>query len=313
MRYTADPAYWREWFPGDLISESFPGQFRNWFYSMLAMSTIMERRAPFCTVQTYATLLAEDGQEMHKSSRNFIDFNDAADRMGVDVMRWMYYTHKPEQDLLFGYQRADETRRSFLLPLWNVYSFFVTYANLDGWTPGPSLSLPGPQSPALDRWIVGRLNQTLARVTECLDQYDPYGATLAVEPLLDDLTNWYVRRSRRRFWKSEHDSDKDAAYSALYHVLVTMSTLLAPMVPFVSEMMYQNLVRSSDKGARESVHLCDWPAALPWGSGSAADGSDGLGHADRVSRALSTKRVQRQAPPASLPCARFRGRAGCDG
>ena len=260
MGYRTNPAYWREWFPGDLISESFPGQFRNWFYSMLAMSTIMERCAPFCTVQTYATLLAEDGEEMHKSSKNFIDFSAAAERMGVDVMRWMYCSHKPEQDLLFGYQRADETRRRFLLPLWNVYSFFVTYANLDGWTPGPGFSAPTPQSPALDRWIVARLNQALARVTECLDGYDPYGATLAVEPLLDDLTNWYVRRSRRRFWKSEHDADKDSAYSTLYHVLLVMARLLAPLVPFVSELIYQNLARSCQPDACLSVHLCDWPA-----------------------------------------------------
>jgi len=263
MGYRTAPAFWREWFPGDLISESFPGQFRNWFYSMLAMSTIMERRAPFRTVQTYATLLAADGQEMHKSSGNFIDFNEAADQMGVDVMRWMYCSHKPEQDLLFGYQRADETRRRFLLPLWNVYSFFVTYADLDGWTPGKGVPALGPGSPALDRWIVARLNVTLARVTECLDQYDPYGATLAVEPLLDDLTNWYVRRSRRRFWKSEHDSDKESAYATLYHVLVTMCRLLAPLVPFVSEMMYQNLVRSWAPGAGESVHHCDWPLPDP--------------------------------------------------
>ena len=260
MGYRTNPAYWREWFPGDLISESFPGQFRNWFYSMLAMSTIMERCAPFRTVQTYATLLAEDGEEMHKSSTNFIDFSDAAERMGVDVMRWMYCSHKPEQDLLFGYQRADETRRRFLLPLWNVYSFFVTYANLDGWTPGPGFSAPTPQSPALDRWIVARLNQALARVTESLDGYDPYGATLAVEPLLDDLTNWYVRRSRRRFWKSEHDSDKDSAYSTLYHVLLVLARLLAPLVPFVSELIYQNLARSCRPDACVSVHLCDWPA-----------------------------------------------------
>jgi isoleucyl-tRNA synthetase len=260
MGYRTNPAYWREWFPGDLISESFPGQFRNWFYSMLAMSTIMERCAPFRTVQTYATLLAEDGEEMHKSSKNFIDFSAAAERMGVDVMRWMYCSHKPEQDLLFGYQRADETRRRFLLPLWNVYSFFVTYANLDGWTPGPGFSAPTPQSPALDRWIVARLNLALTRVTECLDGYDPYGATLAVEPLLDDLTNWYVRRSRRRFWKSEHDADKDSAYSTLYHVLLVMARLLAPLVPFVSELIYQNLARSCQPDACLSVHLCDWPA-----------------------------------------------------
>jgi isoleucyl-tRNA synthetase len=197
---------------------------------------------------------------MHKSWGNAIEFNEAADTMGVDVMRWMYCAQKPENNMLFGYHRADETRRRFLIPLWNVYSFFVTYANLDGWTPanlaGPAANL---QLSELDRWILARLNQVVARVTEYLENYDPYSATLVIEPLLDDLTNWYVRRSRRRFWKSEHDADKDAAYATLYHVLFTLSKLLAPMVPFVTEVMYQNLARTADKSTCESVHHCSWP------------------------------------------------------
>jgi isoleucyl-tRNA synthetase len=262
LQYRTNPSYWRRWFPADLITESFPGQFRNWFYSMLAMSTIMERKAPFCSVQTYATLFAEDGRPMHKSWGNAIEFNDAANTMGVDVMRWMYCAHKSEVNLLFGYQRADETRRRFLIPLWNVYSFFVTYANLDGWTPSSAQqsALRGQLS-ELDRWILARLNQAIAQTMEALDNYDPYGATLVLEPLLDDLTNWYVRRSRRRFWKSEHDADKDAAYATLYHVLLTLCKLLAPMIPFVTEVMYQNLARSVDKKACESVHHCTWPGA----------------------------------------------------
>jgi isoleucyl-tRNA synthetase len=264
LQYRTDHNYWHKWFPADLITESFPGQFRNWFYSMLAMSTIMERRAPFRAVQTYATLFAEDGRAMHKSWGNAIEFNDAADTMGVDVMRWMYCAHKPETNLLFGYHRADETRRRFLIPLWNVYSFFVTYANLDGWAPtATQVPLSNAQLSELDRWILGRLSQVVARATECMEEYDPYGMTLAVEPLLDDLTNWYVRRSRRRFWKSEHDADKDAAYSTLYHVLLTLCKLLAPIVPFVTEVMYQNLARSVDDTTCESVHHCDWPQADP--------------------------------------------------
>jgi len=260
MGYRTDPAYWRRWFPADLITESFPGQFRNWFYSMLAMSTIMERRAPFRVVQTYATLFAEDGRAMHKSWGNSIEFNEAADTMGVDVMRWMYCAHKPENNLLFGYHRADETRRRVMIPLWNVYSFFVTYANLDGWVPAPDGPPPSAELQPLDRWILARLNDTIGRVTACLDDYDPYGSTLVLEPFLDDLTNWYVRRSRRRFWKSEHDADKEAAYSTLYQVLLTLSKLLAPFMPFVTEVMYQNLARSQDAETCESVHHCDWPA-----------------------------------------------------
>jgi isoleucyl-tRNA synthetase len=258
LQYRTDPDYWRTWFPADLISESFPGQFRNWFYSMLAMSTIMERRAPFRTVQTYATLFAEDGRAMHKSWGNAIEFNDAADTMGVDVMRWMFCAHKPETNMLFGYHRADETRRRFLIPLWNVYSFFATYANLDGWEPGKGGEVHYSE---LDRWMLARLNQVMARLTGYLDDYDPYSAALVLEPLLDDLTNWYVRRSRRRFWKSEHDADKDAAYATLYEVLLTLCKVLAPFTPFVAEVMYQNLARSADKDACESVHHCDWPEA----------------------------------------------------
>jgi isoleucyl-tRNA synthetase len=258
--YRSDPGYWEKWFPADLITESFPGQFRNWFYSMLAMSTIMERKAPFRAVQTYATLFAEDGRAMHKSWGNSIEFNDAADSMGVDVMRWMYCAHKPETNLLFGYHRADETRRRFLIPLWNVYSFLVTYANLDGWLPSDVQHSVRPERlPELDRWILARLNQVVLQTTECMEDYDPYGATLAIEPLLEDLTNWYVRRSRRRFWKSEHDADKESAYSTLYEVLIKLCKLLAPIVPFVAEVMYQNLVRSVDKETCESVHHCEWP------------------------------------------------------
>ncbi len=134
LRYRTDPAYWRAWYPAHWISESFPGQFRNWFYSLLAMATVVDNSPPFLQNFSYATLLAEDGRAMHKSSGNSIEFNEAADKMGVDVMRWLYCAHKPENDLLFGYDRGDEARRSFLIPLWNAYSFLATYANLDGWS-----------------------------------------------------------------------------------------------------------------------------------------------------------------------------------
>jgi isoleucyl-tRNA synthetase len=261
MRYNSDRAYWNKWFPADLISESFPGQFRNWFYSLLAMSSILERKAPFRDVFTYATLVAEDGRPMHKSWGNMVEFNDAADSMGVDVMRWVYCAHRPEKDLAFGYQRADEVRRQFLIPLWNVYSFFVTYALMDGWVPRDdnkmSLSL-------MDKWILSRLNEVIREVTDSLNSYEPNVATAAVTRFIDHLSNWYLRRSRRRFWSEagasdDVDADKNAAYDTLYRVLVTLSRLFAPFTPFVSEVMHQNLTRSIDSGAPESVHLCDWP------------------------------------------------------
>jgi isoleucyl-tRNA synthetase len=266
LRYRSDPDYWRKWYPAQWISESFPGQFRNWFYSLLAMATVIDSSPPFLQNFGYATLLAEDGRPMHKSWGNAIEFNDAAGQMGVDVMRWLFATHKPENDLLFGYQRGDDTRRQFLIPLWNVYSFFVTYANLDNWKPAQNGFDPAyPEGPTpqsdnlLDRWVLARLNQVVGRVVETLENSDIYGASSAIEAFLDDLTNWYVRRSRRRFWKSEHDADKNTAYATLYHVLVKLAKLLAPFTPFVTEMMYQNLVRSAYADAYESVHHTSWP------------------------------------------------------
>ena len=260
LQFRSNPDYWRTWYPADFISESFPGQFRNWFYSMLAMGTVLDNSPPFRSIFGYATLLAEDGREMHKSWGNSIEFNEAADRMGVDVMRWLYCRQKPENNLLFGYGRADEVRRQFLIPLWNVYSFFVTYANIDGWSPtGGAMDLAS--ATPLDHWILARLDQVLSQVTDRLENFDAYGATLTVEPFLEDLTNWYVRRSRRRFWKGELDADKAAAYGTLYEVLTTLSGMLAPFVPFVCEAMYQNLVRGADPGARASVHHTAWPQA----------------------------------------------------
>ncbi len=261
MQYNSKREYWREWFPADFISESFPGQFRNWFYSLLALTTILERKAPFKDVFTYATLLAEDGRPMHKSWGNAIEFNEAADQMGVDVMRWMFCTHKPEKDLLFGYHGADEIRRTFMIPLWNVYNFFITYANIDGWVPSQQ---DQPNYSDLDRWILARLQEVIEEVTKRLDLYEPNIAAPEVNRFLEDISNWYLRRSRRRFWAKagaslESDEDKHAAYSTLYTVLETLCRLLAPFVPFVTEAIYQNLVREIQPEAPESIHHCRWP------------------------------------------------------
>lgn len=267
LRYRSEPAYWRKWYPAHWISESFPGQFRNWFYSLLAMATVVAAEAPFLENFGYGTLLAEDGRPMHKSWGNAIEFNEAADKMGVDVMRWLYCNHKPENDLLFGYHRGDEARRRFLIPLWNVYTFLATYARLDGWEPAFALDPAYPEGDTpqsdslLDRWILSRLNQVVPVVTQALENSDSLTATLALEVLLDDLTNWYVRRSRRRFWKSEQDQDKQLAYATLYHVVVKFIRLLAPFIPFVTEAIYQNLVRSVRPTSYESVHHTSWPLA----------------------------------------------------
>ncbi len=268
LQYRANREYWRKWYPADWISESFPGQFRNWFYSLLAMATVIDNSPPFLENFGYATLLAEDGKPMHKSSGNMIEFNQAADIMGVDVMRWLYANHRPEANLLFGYHRADKVRRRFLIPLWNVYNFFVSYALLDDWQPSQDNFDPKfpegatPQSEnVLDQWILARLNQIVAAVTEALEQSDSLTATDAVEAFLDDLSNWYVRRSRRRFWRGQLDADKNSAYATLYHVLVKLGRLIAPITPFVTEVMYQNLVRNAHANAFESVHMTYYPQA----------------------------------------------------
>jgi isoleucyl-tRNA synthetase len=317
LRYETDPEYWRKWFPADFITESFPGQFRNWFYSLLVMATALENQPPTRAVLGFATLLAEDGRAMHKSWGNMIEFNEAADTIGADVMRWMFADQRYDADILFGYGHAKETVKRFFLPLWNTYSFFVTYANLDEWKPGSGgsgSSLDSSGSPnaqdlsLLDRWILARLNALIAEVSAALDDYHAYKATRPVEQFLDDLSNWYVRRSRRRFWRSEADSDKQAAYATLYTVLVTLTKLLAPVIPFVTEAMYQNLVRGVDARAPESVHHCAWPEANPaWSDDTlladmaTARTVAALGHATRSAHNLKVRQPLARAVAVVAP------------
>jgi isoleucyl-tRNA synthetase len=264
--YLTDHDYWKQWFPFDFITESFPGQFRNWFYAILAMSTVLEKRTPFLTVLGYASMKAEDGREMHKSWGNAIEFQEAADRMGADVMRWVSLSHNPAQNLHFGFGIGREVERK-LLTLWNVYSFFVTYATIDGINPA-NLEVPNERLSLLDRWILSRLNSVVATARDRLDDYDSLSATRAIEGLVDDMSVWYVRLSRRRFWKpasdetgSGPDSDKQAGYRTLYTCLATLVRMMAPFVPFMAEDMYQNLVVPVDGKAPDSVHLCAYPEA----------------------------------------------------
>ena len=254
--YWKDKKAWERWFPADFITESFPGQFKNWFYSLLAMSSVLEDREPFKTVLGFATLLGEDGRPMHKSWGNSVEFNEGADKIGVDVMRWMYVRQNPSENLLFGYKVADETRRRFHLKLWNVYNFFVSYANIDSWRPkkASSLKLENPKLTPLDKWILARLSQTVGQVTQNLDNYDAYSASGAIEAFVDDLSLWYIRRSRGRVGPSAESEDEKAAfYETCYFVLVSLSGLLAPFNPFISEVIYKNLT------GEESVHLSLWP------------------------------------------------------
>lgn len=253
LKYKTDPAYFKEWFPAAFITESFPGQFKNWFYSLLTMSTVMEDTAPFQTVLGFATLMGEDGSEMHKSKGNLIVFDEAAEKIGVDVIRWMYTRHNPENNMNFGYGVADEVRKNFYLILYNVYKFFVDYALLDGYEPptDPKLS-----TNVLDRWLDSRFNETLLSVDKSLGAYDPMTASLALESLILDFSTWWLRRSRERMgpWVAD-ELAREQAYDTFYHSLLKLSQMLAPFIPYLSEEMYRNLT------GEKSVHLTDWPEA----------------------------------------------------
>jgi len=253
-----DRSYWEKWFPAEFITE-MREQIRLWFYSMLFMGVTLEGQTPYRNVLTYEKMNDEHGKPMHKSHGNAIWFDAAAERMGADVMRWIYAQQSLYNNLNFGYGPAEEVKRK-LATLWNVLSFFTLYANLDQ----PALSAtPAPDLPRtqLDKWILARLQQLIEAVTESLDSFQPASATRSVEAFLEDLSNWYVRRNRRRFWKSESDADKQAAYQTLWDVLSTLAKLVAPILPFSAETIYQGLVRPVDPDAPESVHLCDYPQA----------------------------------------------------
>jgi len=240
------------WFPADFITESFPGQFKNWFYSLIVMSTVLKKTSPTKNILGFASMLGEDGRAMHKSWGNSIEFNEGADKIGADVMRWIFSSQNVENNLLFGYKLADETRRRFHLMLWNVYNFFLTYASIDGFT--PEIKPASEELSLLDNWLNIRLDQTINAVTDSLDRFDAKSATEVITQYVNDLSLWYVRRSRDRVGPSVPPSpDKYSCHYTLYSNLVTLSQILAPFMPFISESIFKNLT------SFESVHLSDWP------------------------------------------------------
>jgi len=262
--YLKDKKAWRKWFPADFITESFPGQFKNWFYALIAESTVLENEPSFRRVLGYATLLGEDGRPMHKSWGNMIEFNEGADKIGVDVMRWMFVRQNPSDNLLFGYKKADEVRRQFYLMLWNVYKFFVEYSNLDKWSGHPQgdQTYNGHPKGVLDKWILSRFANLVLLVEKSLKEFDAKDATLEIEKFVSDLSTWYIRRSRDRIWvNSEDKKDKESFYSTLYYILVNLSIIISPFMPFVSEEIYVNLTcLPAGKAGKESVHLESWPS-----------------------------------------------------
>lgn len=249
--YLKDKKKWKEWVPVDFITESFPGQFKNWFYAMIAESTVLENMEPFKRVLGFGTLLGEDGRAMHKSWGNSIEFNEGADKIGVDVIRWMFARTNPSENMLFGYKHADEVRRKFYLILWNVYKFFVQYSLLENFQADKSIPTP---SYYLDKWILSRLSHTVESVRTNMLAYDARESAAQLEKFVDELSTWYLRRSRERIWVSaESQEDKKAFYQTMYYVLTNLSVVLSPFMPFLTEEIYTNLTRN------ESVHLEEWP------------------------------------------------------
>ncbi len=248
-----------DYFPADYICEAVD-QTRGWFYTLHALGTLVKEQPTYKNVICLGHILDGEGFKMSKSKGNIVDPWDVLNTQGADALRWYLYTaNPPGEPRRFSQDLVNESVRRFMLTLWNTYSFFVTYANLD--QPEFATPVPVADRPLIDQWLVARLNALIRDVTEMLDKYEVTGPARAIEGFVDDLSNWYVRRNRRRFWKSESDTDKLAAYQTLYEALVTVSKLAAPFIPFTADAMYRNLVQSLDPQAPESVHLCDWPVA----------------------------------------------------
>ncbi len=257
--YTTDHDYWRKWYPADFVTECFPGQFRNWFYALLAMSTMLEKRAPFTTLLGHALVRDEHGEEMHKSSGNAISFDEAVERVGADPMRWLYCRQNPTQNLNFGYPAITLIRNKFFDTLENVVKFYLTYAEIDQFNPARAASAARGGQSEIDRWILSRLERLVTTCRASFEDYDFRKVVLAVEEFVDDLSNWYVRQNRRRFWKSEDSTDKQAAFFTLYECLEKLTRLIAPIVPFTAESIYQRVVRPHATAAPVSVHLLPYP------------------------------------------------------
>jgi isoleucyl-tRNA synthetase len=246
-------------FPADYICEAVD-QTRGWFYSLHAISILLKEQPCFKNVICLGHILDSAGEKMSKSKGNVVRPEDVLATSGADALRWYMYTSSPPGNVRrFSKELVEEVVRKFLLTLWNTYSFFVTYANIDKFDPRNVANVG--HRPELDRWILSELNQLIDGATRSLDEYDATVAGRRIEEFVDNLSNWYVRRSRRRFWKSENDTDKQSAYVTLYQCLITLAKLLAPLTPFVAEELYQNLVRPFDKDAPESIHLTDYPLA----------------------------------------------------
>lgn len=247
-------------YPADYICEAID-QTRGWFYSLLAISTIITGRAPYKNVLVLGHVVDESGKKMSKSKGNVIDPFEAFDQHGADALRFYFLSNtQPWNSQRFYHRAVAESKSKFIDILQNVHAFYALYANIDGFNPSEH-TVVAADRPLLDRWILARLHDTIARIDKAMNDFDATGAARMAQDLLTDLSTWYVRRNRDRFWAKGMDTDKAAAFLTLYEVLANLSLLIAPMTPFIAEEMYQNLVRSHDASAPVSVHLCDYPTA----------------------------------------------------
>ena len=247
-------------FPADFIAEGLD-QTRGWFYTLTVLSSALFGSEAFKNVIVNGIILSEEGKKLSKRFRNYAPPGEVLDRLGADALR-LFLINSPAvkaEDLRFSEKGVTEMSRAILLPLWNAYSFFVTYASVDGFRPA---SLAAPEGGTqLDRWIVSLLNDSIASINREMELYNLYRVVPILTDFIDNLTNWYIRRSRRRFWKSENDADKDIAYRTLYHVLVEFVKVMAPFLPFLTEAIYRNLAAGKIAGAPASVHLAAYPRA----------------------------------------------------
>jgi len=287
----------------DYISEAID-QTRGWFYTLHAVSTLLFDRPAFKNVICLGHILDGKGEKMSKSKGNIVNPWDIINEFGTDAVRWyMFASAPPYNPRRFSRELVGDMLRQFTLTLWNTYSFFVTYANLDGWTPAGLLNAEGSLTldiatltNPLDRWALARLDNLVRTVTSELDGYDIHAPAKAIERFVEEMSNWYVRRSRRRFWKTANDADTQAAYATLYTCLVTLSKLLAPFMPFMAEEIYANLVLSKAPNASASVHMASWPVSVSaWSDDALVQSIDvvqtivGLGRAARRSAATKIR------------------------
>lgn len=249
IKYFEDKSYWKKWFPVELVCESFPGQFKNWFYSIIVMSAVLEGKVPTKTIFGYASVRDEKGEEMHKSKGNAVWFDEAVEKIGADPMRWLYARQNPAENLNFGYHVAEEIKRK-LMTLYNSYVFFSTYVKKEE-------VLNVKSDTQLDKWIISKLNRLISESESDVDKYDIAKLVSKTEDFfINDLSLWYIRRSRSRF--KEDNPERKNATATLYYVLLNLTKILAPIMPFFAEDLYQSL---KINGMPESVHLCDWPKA----------------------------------------------------